>query len=87
MNLRRIVSIGAFAIVFSGGLAAAPVNVNTADSQRIAESLKGIGMVKAQRISDYCQEHKCTKAEDLLMIKGIGPKTLQIISDDLRFKD
>lgn len=72
--------------VLSINVLAAPVNVNTADSQQIAAALNGIGMVKAERISAYCQKNRCSKAEDLLAVKGIGEKTLEKISEDLRFK-
>lgn len=64
---------------------ASPVNVNTASSEEIAIALSGVGPSKAQAISSYCRETKCTKAEDLLNVKGIGEKTLDKIRADLRF--
>ncbi len=59
----------------------APVNVNAASAKEL-QTLPGIGRVTAQRILDY----RTTKGpfavvEDLLKIKGIGPSSLQKISD------
>lgn len=72
--------------LFSLSAVAAPVNVNTATPEEIAEALKGIGPAKAQAISDYCKANKCTKAEDLKSVKGIGDKTLEKIAGDLKFE-
>lgn len=65
---------------------AAPVNVNKASVQEISDSLSGIGPAKAAAISSHCKKVKCKKPEDLLDVKGIGDKTLEKISKDLRFK-
>ena len=61
------------------------VDINTATNEELSKALKGIGMVKAQAIIDYCHTHKCTKPEDLLNVKGIGPKTLEKIRDLIEF--
>ena len=65
---------------------AAPVNVNTATPEEIAEALTGIGPSKAIAISKHCRATKCKSPEDLLAVKGIGEKTLKKIAKDLRFK-
>ena len=61
------------------------MDINTASAEEIAKALKGIGLVKAQAIIDCCHVHKCTRAEDLLNVKGIGPKTLEKIRDQIEF--
>jgi len=61
--------------------------VNKASVEEIASSLSGIGPAKASAISAHCKKMKCTKADDLLAVKGVGEKTLAKISADLRFKD
>lgn len=61
------------------------VNVNTA-SQGELESLPGIGRVLAQRIIEYRETHGPFKApEDLLKVRGIGPKKLEQFRDRITF--
>ena len=73
--------------LFSTAAYAAPVNVNQAGAKEIAASLKGIGIKKARAIVQHCQKgaQRCTRPEDLLAVRGIGPKTLAKIRTDLRF--
>lgn len=65
------------------GAALAAVNVNTATRQEL-EALKGIGPVKAQAIIDYRTKNGPFKSvDDLANVKGIGPKTLEDLRDEL----
>lgn len=58
------------------GLAAGPIDINTANVQALA-ALDGVGPQKAQAIVAYRQEHGPFKSVDeLLKVKGIGEKTL-----------
>jgi len=51
---------------------AVPVNVNSADADTIADALAGIGPKTAEKIVSYRQANgSFTRAEDLLMVKGI----------------
>ncbi len=53
------------------------VNVNEADATTIANVLKNIGVLKAQAIVDYREQHgRFYSAEELSAIKGIGEKTI-----------
>jgi len=62
-------------------LFAGKVNINTA-SQEELERLPRIGPAMAQRILTYRQTHgPFKKIEDLINIKGIGPKTLERLKD------
>ncbi|OPL15868.1 MAG: hypothetical protein AVO38_09255 [delta proteobacterium ML8_D] len=55
----------------------AAINLNTAD-QATLESISGIGPAKASAIIKYRNEHGSFKSVDeLLNIKGIGPKVLE----------
>jgi competence protein ComEA len=59
----------------------APVDINTADVDRLTE-LPGIGRAIAQRIVDYRKEHGPFKAvEELLNVRGIGDRSLARIRD------
>ena len=62
-------------------LAGEKININLA-SQAELETLPRIGPAMAQRIIDYRTEHGSFRTVDeLLEVKGIGPKTLQRLSD------
>ncbi len=55
------------------------VDVNTASIDELT-SVKGIGRVTAQKIVDYrAKNGKFNTADDLLKIKGVGQKKLEVI--------
>ncbi len=57
---------------------AAPINVNTADAMAISDALSGIGPRIGAAIVEYREANgPFTSADDLLNIKGIGPKILE----------
>ena len=57
------------------------IDINTAPVQQL-ESLPGIGPVLAQRIVDYRNTHGAfTAPGDLLLVDGIGERTLEDIWD------
>ena len=54
-----------------------PVNINSADAQTLADSLKGIGLKKAQAIVHYRETFGAFAAiEELADVKGIGESTV-----------
>ena len=58
-----------------------PININTADFEELQE-IKRIGPVLAQRIIDYRNLNGPFESwEELLEVKGIGEKTLEIIKE------
>ena len=62
------------------------VNINKAGMDELI-SLPYIGEVKARAIIAYRDEHGPFKTpEDLLNVKGIGPKTLERIKDFIVFE-
>ncbi len=64
------------------------VNINTADADTIAESLTGVGPVKAEAIVEHREQNGAFEsAEDLLEVHGIGAGTVDPIRDDIRFSD
>lgn len=59
---------------------AGKINLNSADRKEL-ESIKGIGPALAGRILEYRAKHgPFQKTEDLLAVKGIGPKKLKKIA-------
>lgn len=54
-------------------LASTPVNINTADAATLAESLDGVGLVKAQAIVAWREANGAFEnADQLAQVKGIG---------------
>ncbi len=75
-----------FTLAFSSAVSAQAVNINTADAQTIADSLKGIGLSKAQAIVAWRETNgKFTDLETLQEVKGIGAKTLEKNKEDIQF--
>ena len=70
----------AFLLLFTSAFAfAAPVDVNTADAETLAQAMHGIGIRKAQAIVDYRQKNGPFKSlDELTNVKGIGKKTLEV---------
>ena len=61
---------------------AQPININQANVEEIAENLQQIGMVKAQAIVDYRDQHgEYQGIEQLLQVRGIGASTLDLNKD------
>ena len=89
MKLQKelLLSIGLLSMTITAPASAAPVNVNQATAKVIAQNLTGIGMVKAQRIVDYCAKEHCDQAEDLMSVKGVGSKTIEKNRENLRFSN
>jgi competence protein ComEA len=57
--------------------ATAQVDINNADAKTLAESLNGIGLIKAEAIVAYRDANgPFQRIDDLARVKGIGKKTL-----------
>ena len=56
---------------------AAPVNINLADAQTLAERLKGVGLARAEEIIRYREAYgPFASIDELADVKGIGPATV-----------
>ncbi|MBV5300377.1 MAG: ComEA family DNA-binding protein [Methylococcales bacterium] len=77
-----------FMLLFSANVFAAPVNINTADAQKIADSLKMIGEKKAQSIIEYrVKNGQFKNVDDLKKVAGIGDKIIDKNKEDILFSD
>ena len=61
-----------------GTLAAAPIDINTADAATLATSIKGVGAARAEAIVAYRDQHgPFATVDDLANVKGIGSKIVE----------
>ncbi len=80
--MKRII-FSVILFMFMVSAAWAKVNINTASVAEL-EALPGIGAAKAEAIVKYREENgKFQKAEDLVLVKGIGDKLLEKISSEI----
>ncbi len=78
MNRTRLGLAGAV-LLFGYAVYAGPVDVNTADAEKISAELQGVGISKAIAIVEYRKAHgPFRSAEDLALVKGIGARTVEI---------
>lgn len=63
-----------------GREAAGQVDLNTADLTTL-QTLPGVGPVTAEAIISHRQSQPFASVEDLLLVKGIGPKTFESLKD------
>lgn len=55
-----------------------PLDINKADAETIAATMKGVGMSRAAQIIAYRERHGPFKSvEELTSIKGIGDKIIE----------
>lgn len=60
----------------------AQVDINHADAKALAESLSGVGLVKAEAIVAYRNAHgPFLRIDDLAKVRGIGAKTIDANRD------
>ena len=78
MNMIRLFLL-AFLLAFALPTRAfAQVDINSADAKTLAESLSGVGLVRAEAIVAYRNANGPFRdIEDLTRVKGIGRKTLE----------
>ncbi len=83
----RLLLISIF-FVFISIVNAEPVNINEADAQELADNLTGVGPKKAQAIIEYRELNgPFFSAEEIVNVKGIGPKTLEKNIENIRVRN
>ena len=75
-----------FLLVFLVVSLFAKIDLNSADAKTLA-SIKGVGEKKAEAIIDYREKNgKFTTIDDVLKVKGIGNKLLEVIKQEVEVK-
>ena len=83
----RLLLISIF-FVFISIANAEPVNINEANAQELADNLIGVGPKKAQAIIEYREINgPFYSAEEIVNVKGIGPKTLEKNIENIRVRN
>lgn len=67
-----------FVFLLASVVSADPVNINEASAEELEENLIGVGPKKALAIIEHRETNgPFYTAEELVNVKGIGPKTLE----------
>ena len=81
-TITTLAAIAAFAL--SSVTAAAPVNINTASAEEIADALTGIGPSKARAIVEYREAYgEFSRADEIVFVRGIGNSTYESNKSDI----
>ena len=75
--IRKILIALTLGLATQAALAAEAININSADAERLANGLDGVGEVRAQAIVDYRQANGgFSSVSSLTEVDGIGEVTL-----------
>ena len=79
MQFKSLIAAGALALFTAFAWAAEMVNINAADADTLAESLRGVGPNKAAAIVHYRETNgPFLTIESLSEVQGIGERTVEI---------
>ncbi len=77
--IKKTIAAMLFALALTGMAVAesAPVNINTASAEQLAEALNGVGQARAEAIVAYREENgPFTHIDELVNVRGIGLATV-----------
>ena len=75
--MKKLITLITTSMLAIAAWAAGPVNINSASAEEISESLKGIGLSKAELIVKYRETHGAfTHVDELVNVKGVGLRTV-----------
>jgi competence protein ComEA len=78
MKALRHLVLAALLVAGIGPLAAAPVDINSADAATLAAAINGVGPSRAAAIVSYREANgPFASVDELSAIKGIGPKLIE----------
>ena len=89
MTRTRVLSaLTAFALFGPFAAFAGPVNINTADAATLAAELTGVGPALAEEIvRDRSANGNFGAPEDLVRVKGIGQRIVEMNRENIRISD
>lgn len=77
MQFLRVLFLGVSLALASGFAVAEQLDINSADAEQLAQTLKGVGPQKAVAIVKYREQNGAFKTvNDLTNVKGIGEKVV-----------
>lgn len=77
MKLFQAFVLSLFLVFSSHFVAAAAIDINTANAENIAKVMTGVGLKKAEAIIAYRDKYgKFKSIDELTKVKGIGKKTV-----------
>ena len=81
MKMKKQVIAAAMALALLGAssaFAGEAVDINTADAQTLAATIKGVGEKKAEAIIAYRQQHGPFKSvDDLVQVRGVSAQMIE----------
>ncbi|MEE8364962.1 MAG: helix-hairpin-helix domain-containing protein [Gammaproteobacteria bacterium] len=86
--MNRLKGLLIILLLFTTSLvAAAPININTANAEEIAKALYGVGPHKAQAIVAYREKHGLFKSvQAVKKVKGMGQGIIDGNKGDIRIE-
>lgn len=82
-HLVTAVAFGLSSLTFAAE-SAAPIDVNTASAEALAEAIHGVGLKRAQAIVQYREQHGAFATVDqLAQVRGISANTVERNRDRL----
>ena len=86
-QIHTLLASAVLAFGLAGNAVAAPVNINKANAEEIADSLTGVGIKKARDIVAFREKNGPFKsAEQLEDVKGIGAKMVEKNKANIRLQ-
>lgn len=82
MKVLRTLGLVALLTLSPAAVMAGSININTANAEMLAETLDGVGPVRAEAIVEYREANgEFSSVEELLEVSGIGASTLESLRD------
>ncbi len=76
-NLAAAAALGLWSLAFAAE-PAAPIDINTASAEVLAETIDGVGLKRAQAIIRYREQHGAfASVDDLAAVRGVSARIVE----------